>query len=100
MFSDNFSIKALLIGIVAYLLITNLALTLTVHYWIPSNITDVDELRRLAENDPTLLSWQIWLGGPVAILAGFIATHFSGARGLRNSAPTNSPTSANRAFLP
>jgi hypothetical protein len=85
MFGDNFRIKALLIGIFTYLLVTNVAFALIVHYWIPPNITDANELQRLAESDPTLLSWQVWLGAPVAILAGFAVTHFSGAKGLRNS---------------
>jgi cyanate permease len=85
MFSDTFRSKALLIGIVAYLVITNFAFALFVHYWIPPNITDASELKRLAESDPTLLSWEVRLGAPVAILAGFVVTHFSGAKGLRNA---------------
>jgi hypothetical protein len=83
MFSDTFRSKALLIGIVAYLVITNFAFALFVHYWIPPNITDASELKRLAESDPTLLSWEVRLGAPVAILAGFVVTHFSGAKGQR-----------------
>jgi hypothetical protein len=85
MFGDNVKIKAILIGFVTYLVITNLAFALVVHYWVPSNITDVNDLRRIAEADPTLLTWQNRIGAPVAIVAGFIVTHLSGAKGLRNS---------------
>jgi hypothetical protein len=85
MFSDNVRIKALLIGFVTYLVTTNFAFALVVHYWVPPNITDVNDLRRIAETDPTLLSWQNWLGTPVAILSAFIVTHFSGVKGLKNS---------------
>jgi hypothetical protein len=83
MFKDQISIKGLLVGFFGYLLISTVAMAIVVHHWMPSGITDPQELSRLAESDPTLLMWQNILGVVLSILAGFAACHFSGAKGLK-----------------
>ena len=83
MFEDKLSIKGLIIGIAAYLLVSVVAMGIIVQLWIPAGVTDPQELARLAENDPGLLMWQNILGALLGIFAGFFACHFGGAKGLR-----------------
>ena len=83
MFEDKLSIKGLIIGIAAYLLVSVVAMGIIVQLWIPAGVTGPQELARLAENDPGLLMWQNILGAVLGIFAGFFACHFGGAKGLR-----------------
>ena len=83
MFEDKLSIKGLIAGIGAYLLFSIVAMGVIVQLWAPAGVTDPQELARLAENDSTLLMWQNILGAVLGMLAGFVACHFAGAKGLR-----------------
>ena len=85
MFSDALKFKAILLGVAGYLLLSTIIFAVVVQFWIPSGITDPNEMARLAEADPSLLRWQAVLGVLLGILAGFSACYFSGCKGLRNS---------------
>jgi len=83
MFQDKVSKKGVLIGFFGYLIASVVAMAILVQRWLPPGITDRQELSRLAEADPTLLFWQNVLGTVLGLLAGFVACHFGGGKGLK-----------------
>src|SRR5882672_767088 len=85
MFGDQIGVRALLIGFFGFWLISIVASAVVIHAWLPSGVTDPREISRVAEADPLLVMWQSVLGTILGVLAGFVACHFSGAKGLKNS---------------
>jgi hypothetical protein len=85
LFNDKLSIKAISLGLFGYLLASVIIFYFIFEWWAPPGITDKQQLRHLAETDPTLLILQSRLGLVLGVIAGFAACHFSGARGLKNS---------------
>ena len=83
-FSDSVSIKAILIGLVGYIVAATVAMIIVVQFWMPAGITDPAKLSRLAEADPTLVMWQNILGTVFCVLAGIVVVRISRSKGLKN----------------
>jgi len=85
MFSDALKLNAFLVSTLGYLLTSAIAIAIAVHFWMPTEITDPQELNRLAESDFSLLLWQVVLENLLGVVAGYVACQLSGSKGLRNS---------------
>jgi hypothetical protein len=83
-FSDNVSVKAVLISFIAYLVGSVVAVGVLVQVWMPSG-TSAEEMARLAESAPALVIGSLFIGTLFCLAAGFLACHISGAAGLKNS---------------
>ncbi len=84
MFTDKTSVRSVLIAFFGYLVVAAVVMVIVVQRWMPTGVTDQQQLARMAEVDPSLLMWQNALGAILCVAAGFAACHFSGARGLKN----------------
>jgi len=84
-FSDKTSIKAIITGLIFYLVVATVAMIVVVQLWMPAGITDTQQLTGMAETDSTLLLWQNILGTVLGVAAGFITCLVSGRKGLKST---------------
>jgi hypothetical protein len=87
LFNDKLRFKSISIGLLGFLIGTAIVLHYyLVWFWVGlHDAADKQQLAQMIESDPHLWIVQNRIGDIFAVLAGFAACHFSGAKGLRNT---------------
>jgi MFS family permease len=84
MFNDQIKIKAILIALTSYLIITIIASSILVQIWMKPGMSP-EELALAAETDSFIAFWSMLIGLSASIICAVIVTALSGSHGLKNA---------------
>lgn len=85
MFNDKLKIKAILIALTSYLIMTIIASSILLQIWMKPGLS-TEALALAAETDPFIVFWSMLIGLSACIACAVIVTALSGSHGLKNAA--------------